>query len=202
MAKIQLNLKMPPELVARLRQEAAEAGITVTALAERRLAGGYPVATPQLPEQVSDRLAALEQRVLVLEADRMSFARLDSLFAAAMAEKNFNAALEQRVTALEADRSSRPTKPVEQLVLATPVAEAPHAGGDGAAPPPVGERLGTAQLAKLLGVRTSTLQNFACSHPDGSVRGDWRLVGRVASARGGPHRIVWERVDGSSAGSL
>ena len=192
MAKIQLNLKMPPELVARLREEAAAEGITLTALAERRLAGEYPVATPQLPEQVSDRLAALEQRVLVLEADRMSFARLDSLFAAAMAEKNFNAALEQRVTALEADRSSRPTKPVEQLVLATPVAEAPHGGRRA----PAGERLGTTQLAKLLGIGRSALLNYASKNPDGSMfRGEWRLVGRFALPMGGPRRIVWERVE-------
>ena len=180
MAKIQLNLKMPPELVARLRQEAAAEGITLTALAERRLAGGYPVASPQLPDPVADRLAALEQRVLVLEADR----------------------------------SSRPTKPVEQLVLATPVAEAPHArrllarAESGAAhaqhePVPAGERLGTTQLAKLLGIGRSALLNFASKNPDGSMfRGEWRLVGRFTLPMGGPRRIVWERVDGSSAGSL
>ena len=70
MAKIQLNLKMPSELVARLREEAAAEGITLTALAERRLSGGYPVAIPQLPDPVADRLAALEDRVTALEADR------------------------------------------------------------------------------------------------------------------------------------
>ena len=70
MAKIQLNLKMPAPLVARLREEAAAEGITITALAERRLAGGYPVASPQLPDPVADRLAALEGRVAALEVDR------------------------------------------------------------------------------------------------------------------------------------
>lgn len=70
MAKIQLNLKMPPELVARLREEAATEGITVTALAERRLSGGYPAATSQLPDPVADRLADLEDRVTALEVDR------------------------------------------------------------------------------------------------------------------------------------
>ena len=69
-AKIQLNLKMPPELVARLREEAAAEGITLTALAERRLSGGYPAATPQLSDPVADRLAALEDRVMALEVDR------------------------------------------------------------------------------------------------------------------------------------
>lgn len=69
-AKIQLNLKMPPELVARLREEAATEGITVTALAERRLSGGYPAATSQLPDPVADRLADLEDRVTALEVDR------------------------------------------------------------------------------------------------------------------------------------
>lgn len=70
MAKIQLNLKMPPELVARLREEAAAEGITLTALAERRLSGGYPAAISQLPDPIADRLAALEERVVALEADR------------------------------------------------------------------------------------------------------------------------------------
>ena len=70
MAKIQLNLKMPAPLVARLREEAAAEGITLTALAERRLSGGYPAATPQLSNPVADRLAALEDRVMALEVDR------------------------------------------------------------------------------------------------------------------------------------
>lgn len=70
MAKIQCNLKLQPELVARLREEAAAEGITLTALAERRLSGGYPAATFQLPDPVADRLAALEDRVTALEADR------------------------------------------------------------------------------------------------------------------------------------
>jgi len=69
-AKIQLNLKMPPELVARLREEAAAEGITLTALAERRLSGGYSAATPRLSDPVADRLAALEDRVMALEAGR------------------------------------------------------------------------------------------------------------------------------------
>ena len=70
MAKIQFNLKLQPELVARLREEAAAEGITLTALAERRLPGSYPATTSQLPDPVADRLAALEDRVVALEADR------------------------------------------------------------------------------------------------------------------------------------
>jgi hypothetical protein len=150
MAKIQLNLKMPPELVARLREEAAAEGITVTALAERRLAGGYLVATDPVDEQVADRIAALESRVL----------------------------------ALEAGRSSRPS------AAPTPVAKAPW-------PTNVAdERLGTTQLAKLLGIGRSALLNFAGKNPDGSMfRGEWRLVGRFALPVGGPPRIIWERVE-------
>ena len=155
MAKIQLNLKMPPALVARLREEAAAEGITVTALAERRLSGDYLVATDPVDEQVADRIAALESRVL----------------------------------ALEAGRSPRPP------AAPTPVAEAPHADGM-ADPTPVGERLGTTQLAKLLGIGRSALLNYASKNPDGSMfRGDWRLVGRVALPMGGPRRIIWERVE-------
>jgi hypothetical protein len=165
-AKIQLNLKMPAPLVARLREEAAAEGITLTALAERRLAGGYPVASPQLPDPVADRLAALEERVLVLEARGVRRA------------------------------APAASKPVEQLLLATLVAEAPHDRGDGAAASPVGERLGTTELAKLLGIGRSALLNFASKRPDGSVfRGEWRLAGRVVLPMGGPRRIVWERVE-------
>lgn len=64
MARVQLNLKLRPELVARLREEAAAAGCTLVALAERRLAGEVP---DPVPDQVSDRLAALERRVAELE---------------------------------------------------------------------------------------------------------------------------------------
>lgn len=71
-AKIQLNLKFQPELVARLREEAAAEGITLTALAERRLSGGYPGATPRLSDPVAERLSVLEDRVAALEAGRSS----------------------------------------------------------------------------------------------------------------------------------
>ena len=153
MAKIQLNLKMPPELVARLREEAAAEGITLTALAERRLAGGYLAATPQLSDPVADRLAALEERVV----------------------------------ALEAERSPRPSKRVEEL-LATPVAAAPHDRGM-----PVGERLTTPELAELLGVGRSALNNWISRNQPGAERDGWRLVDRVRPAAGGPPQWTWER---------
>lgn len=164
MAKIQLNLKMPAPLVARLREEAAAEGITITALAERRLAGGYPVAIPQLPDPVADRLAALEQRVLVLEARGVRRA------------------------------APAASKPVEQLLLATPVAEAPHDRGT-PDPTPVGDRLTTAELAELLGVGRSALSNWIGRNRPGAERDGWRLVEQVRPAAGGPPQWTWERVE-------
>ncbi len=158
MVKIQLNLKMPPELVARLRGEAAAEGITLTALAERRLSGSYPAATSQLPDPVADRLAALEERVV----------------------------------ALEADRSPRPSRRGEELPAPTPVAEAPHGRGT-PDPIPVGDRLTTPELAELLGVGRSALNNWVARNQPGAERDGWRLVGQTQLAGGGPPRWVWER---------
>lgn len=159
MAKIQLNLKMPPELVARLREEAAAEGVTLTALAERRLSGSYPAAASQRPDPVADRLAALEERVV----------------------------------ALEADRSSRPSRRRgEELLAPTPVAEAPHGRGT-PDPTSVGDRLTTAELAELLGVGRSALNNWVARNQPGAERDGWRLVERVRPAAGGPPQWTWER---------
>lgn len=158
-AKIQLNLKFQPELVARLREEAAAEGITLTALAERRLSGCYPAATPPLPDPVADRLAALEDRV----------------------------------TALEVDRSPRPSRRRGKALLApTPVAEAPRGRGT-PDPTSVGDRLTTAELAELLGVGRSALNNWVARNQPGAERDGWRLVERVRPASGGPPQWVWER---------
>jgi hypothetical protein len=147
-AKIQLNLKMPPELVARLREEAAAEGITLTALAERRLSGSYPAATPQLPNPVADRLAALEDRVM----------------------------------ALEVDRSPRPSRRGEELLVPIEAEQAEP-----------GTRLGTVELAALLGLSDSTLKHWARRNEPGAERDGWRLVGRMRLRAGGPPRLVWER---------
>ena len=147
MAKIQLNLKMPPELVARLREEAAAEGITVTALAERRLSGGYPAATPQLSDPVADRLAALEERVV----------------------------------ALEADRSPRPSRRGRELLVPIEAQAEP------------GTRLTTPELADLLGVGRSALNNWVARNQPGAERDGWRLVGRGRALAGGHSPWLWER---------
>ena len=146
--KIQCNLKLQPELVARLREEAAAEGITLTALAERRLAGDYPAATPQLSNPVADRLAALEDRV----------------------------------TALEVDRSPRPSRRGRELLVPIEAEQAEP-----------GTRLTTPELADLLGVGRSALNNWAGRNQPGAERDGWRLVGQTRTAAGGPPRWVWER---------
>jgi hypothetical protein len=83
--RVQLNLKMPADLVARLKGEAQQLGITLTTLVQQRLAGSYPAASsaavdgqpaassglagsylPASPD-LADQLAALERRVAQLE---------------------------------------------------------------------------------------------------------------------------------------
>lgn len=68
--RVQLNLKMPADLVAQLKREAQQQGLTLTALVEQRLAGSYPSASQldrQLDQELDQRLAGLERRLAALE---------------------------------------------------------------------------------------------------------------------------------------
>jgi hypothetical protein len=144
-----MNLKMPAELVEQLREEAREQGVTLTALVEQRLGGGYQPASPPASPGIADRLAALEERL---------------------------AALESRGARPPGVRSARGKE------LLVPVDAAAGA-----------ERLGSAELAELLGVGRSALNNWAVKNQPGAVRDGWRLLGRVPSSVGGPPRLLWER---------
>jgi hypothetical protein len=89
------------------------------------------------------------------------------------------AALRASPVAPPAPRPSRPSAP--------PLPSA--AAGAGA--------LTTAELASRYGVNRASFNNWAATHPIGSVRthrqtGPWRLVGKTPVGAGGPPRWLWE----------
>ena len=84
----------------------------------------------------------------------------------------------------------------ESLRTVAPAAAMPAsaaAAASDAAVPPVGERLTTPELAELLGVGRSALNNWISRNQPGAERDGWRLVDRVRPAAGGPPQWTWER---------
>ena len=63
MERVQLNIRLPVPLVAALKTQAQQQGITLTALVEQQLAGDSKPASSDLATQ----LAAIEQRLVALE---------------------------------------------------------------------------------------------------------------------------------------
>ena len=68
MDRVQLNLRLPVPLVAALKTQAQQQGITLTALVEHQLAGDSKPASSDLAAQ----LAAIEQRLVALEQGRLA----------------------------------------------------------------------------------------------------------------------------------
>ena len=68
MERVQLNLRLPVPLVAALKTQAQQQGITLTALVEQQLSGDSKPASSDLAAQ----LAAIEQRLVALEQDRLA----------------------------------------------------------------------------------------------------------------------------------
>ena len=66
MERVQLNIRLPVPLVAALKAQAQQQGITLTALVEQQLAGDSKPASSDLATQ----LAAIEQRLVALEQGR------------------------------------------------------------------------------------------------------------------------------------
>jgi hypothetical protein len=66
MERVQLNIRLPVPLVAALKAQAQQQGITLTALVEQQLAGDSKPASSDLATQ----LAAIEQRLVALEQVR------------------------------------------------------------------------------------------------------------------------------------
>ena len=63
MDRVQLNLRLPVPLVAALKTQAQQQGITLTALVEQQLSGDSKPASSDIATQ----LAAIEQRLVALE---------------------------------------------------------------------------------------------------------------------------------------
>ena len=68
MERVQLNLRLPVPLVAALKTQAQQQGITLTALVEQQLSGDSKPASSGLAAQ----LAAIEQRLVALEQGRLA----------------------------------------------------------------------------------------------------------------------------------
>jgi hypothetical protein len=68
MERVQLNLRLPVPLVAALKTQAQQQGITLTALVEQQLSGDSKPASSDLAAQ----LAAIEQRLAALEQCRLA----------------------------------------------------------------------------------------------------------------------------------
>ena len=68
MDRVQLNLRLPVPLVAALKAQAQQQGITLTALVEQQLSGDSKPASSGLATQ----LAAIEQRLVALEQSRLA----------------------------------------------------------------------------------------------------------------------------------
>ena len=68
MDRVQLNLRLPVPLVAALKTQAQQQGITLTALVEQQLSGDSKPASSDPAAQ----LAAIEQRLVALEHDRLA----------------------------------------------------------------------------------------------------------------------------------
>ena len=68
MERVQLNIRLPVPLVAELKAQAQQQGITLTALVEQQLSGDSKPASSGLAAQ----LAAIEQRLAALEQGRLA----------------------------------------------------------------------------------------------------------------------------------
>ena len=68
MERVQLNIRLPVPLVAALKAQAQQQGITLTALVEQQLSGDSKPASSGLAAQ----LAAIEQRLAALERGRLA----------------------------------------------------------------------------------------------------------------------------------
>jgi hypothetical protein len=154
MDRVQLNLRLPVPLVAALKTQAQQQGITLTALVEQQLSGDSKPASSDL----ADQLAAIERRLAALEQGRL--------------------ASPTRVIPAPPPTSEEAPKQVVPLGSYQ---------GDG---------ITTAELAERTGTNRGAWNNWAKPERVGQVRhhpqaGSWKLIGKAATAIGGPERWLW-----------
>lgn len=174
----QLSIELPPDLLLSLRAEALRrqqsAAVLVRGWIEAGLRGELPAPGAADPGQ-ADRLGALEDRLVALEADAVQRPHL--------------LALEARLGALEARQQRPASGPVPAAV---PVVVAPPLALE-LAPADAGT-IPTATLAERLGVSRQAL-NERLRRLGGARVGleleGWRCVGKETAARGGPAQWQW-----------
>jgi len=152
MDRVQLNIRLPVPLVAALKAQAQQQGITITALVEQQLSGDSKPASSDL----ADQLAAIEARLAALEGG-----------------------------------SPVKVAPIPQVGDAPPLQ--PLLGADG---------ITTAELALQTGTNRGAWNNWAKPERVGQVRhhpqaGSWKLIGKAATATGGPERWLWRHQSSS-----
>lgn len=169
MARDQLNIRLSPELLERVKVAASEAGIPATSLVrkwiEAALDGRLAASTGPSSDGLANRLAELERRLASLELPRP--ADLDSVLALPLPAPH---------------RAPRPAAP-PAAALALPAD---------------GDALSTPQVVELTGTARSAWNGWAKRHSPGEIR-EWdgaafELLGQAPSGRGGPPRWMWRRV--------
>lgn len=170
----QISLELPPELLQRLKQHAAERDATVAAIVRGWIELGLGIGSDsgldaRLGASVdASAMEALANRVTALEAAL--------------------AALKQQPPQPPLPQSGEPVRTPAKLQTsrATSVVEAPPEGA-----------ITTAELADRTGTNRAAWNNWAAPNKVGAVRrhpeaGAWKLVGKAATEIGGPPRWLWE----------
>lgn len=169
MALQQINLRIEQELLAQMKAEAKQRGLSLNSLAasafERFLAGGATA------EPSSNKLEGLADVLRRLEL------------------------LEQKVARQSQQAHHLPHGPAPAVAPAKPADPSPEPKqmaqlGDGA--------ISTADLAASTGTSHKAWTNWARDNGIGQVRhhptaGKWRYLGKFPSELGGPDRGMWER---------
>lgn len=177
----QLAIELPPELLQRLKAQAATEERPVAALVRRWIEAGLSgalgsgAAAPAAAGDLVERLEALEAAVAALQQQQSRPARTPKPAPAASLPLELH----------PPDEGSGEPRTREPAI--PPLREVP-AGA-----------LTTAELAERTNTNRAAWNNWARDKRPGAVRkmsaevGDWRLAGKAPAPGGGPDRWLWER---------